>query len=84
MKSDSDVHTFPPVAFSHTFVGLFQGKVMLMGLLPSVNGADGLMSPVLVQHLPVVNEAPLKLLAVEQPVPHLEARWPGVEMSIPF
>lgn len=84
MKSDSDAHTFPPVAFSHTFVGLFQGKVMVMGPLAPVNGADGLMSPVLIQHLPVVKEAPLKLLAVQQPVPHLEARWPGVEMSTPF
>lgn len=82
--ADGDVHTFPPVVFSHTFVGLFQGQVMLIRLLTPVNSADGLMSPVLIQHLSVVNKAPLKLLAVEQPVPHLEARWPGLEISTPF
>lgn len=82
--ADGEVHTFPPVVFSHTFVGLFQGQVMLTSLLPPVNSADSLVSPVLIQHLPVVNKAPLKLLAVEQPVPHLETRWPGFEISTPF
>lgn len=57
---------------------------MPIGPLPPVNSADGLMSPVLIQHLPVVNEAPLELLAVEQSVPHLKARRPRFETPTPF
>lgn len=80
----SDVHTFPPVVFSHTFVGFFQGQVMLIRLQRPVNSANGLMSLVLIQHLPVENKSPLKLLAVEQPVSHLETSRPGLEISTPF
>lgn len=68
----SDFHTFPPVVFSHTFVGLLQGEVALTRSPPPVKGGDGLMPPVLIQNLPVVDEAPLQLLAVQQPVYHLK------------
>lgn len=57
---------------------------MLIRLLPPVNSADGLMSSVFIQHLPVVNKASLKLHAVEQPVSYLETRCPGFEISMPF
>lgn len=67
------VHTLPPVVFGHAFIGLLQGEVALAGS-PPVEGGDGLLPPILTQNLPVVDEALLKLLAVQQPIHHLKVR----------
>lgn len=82
-KAGSDVHTFPPVVFSHAFVGLLLGQVALTRP-PPMKGGEGLMSPVLIQNLPIVDEAPLQLLAVQLPVYHLKVGRTLRGVSTPF
>lgn len=55
-QSGSDDRTLPPVVLSDAFVGLLQGEVAL--IRPSVKGGDGLMSAVLIQNFPILDEAP--------------------------